>query len=336
MRKITQFLLMGAYVFIALTAAALLWRGGAGWGAGTQWNLTPDKLVCNADVSLAGIGREAASQIWDRALTLYMTSGTTYANARVATMNAQTTLDVCYQLLDANSEPCRAITRLGDGQIFEVRASNSNIGSLSVEGVDLTMDYTVGLPDGMAIGEGKPELGLMLNTGWLFERESQIIGAQPIDCAGFFGSCTAQGAGGSPDFKALLTAKFDSGPLAVRAQVRHLAGLEPLATIAATTSTCKGWVRVISHLPVWQSRRRSLASMRRARRESVDASRRALTRAPDPSLSRAQEVPGRPPRAPGQGARRAPAARRSALERTPSESERDLASARCNACRRVA
>ena len=34
MRKITFALLMGAYLFIALTAAALLWRGGAGWGAG--------------------------------------------------------------------------------------------------------------------------------------------------------------------------------------------------------------------------------------------------------------------------------------------------------------
>jgi len=153
----------------------------------------------------------------------------------VSTINAQTTLDVCYQVLDANSDPCRAITRLADGQIFEVRASNSNIGSLSVEGVDLTLDYTFGLPASVGIGESTPELALVLNTGWLFERESQIIGAQPIDCAGFFGSCTAQGAGGSPDFKALFMATFDSGPLLLRAQVRHLDGLEPLPTIAATT-----------------------------------------------------------------------------------------------------
>ncbi len=34
MRKITTALFMGAYVFIALTAAALVWRSGAGWGAG--------------------------------------------------------------------------------------------------------------------------------------------------------------------------------------------------------------------------------------------------------------------------------------------------------------
>lgn len=59
----------------------------AGWDA-APYNLTPDKMVCNGDVSLAGIGREAATQIWYRALTVYMTSGTNYANARVATMNA--------------------------------------------------------------------------------------------------------------------------------------------------------------------------------------------------------------------------------------------------------
>ena len=154
----------------------------------------------------------------------------------VATLNAQTTLDVCYQLLDANSAPCRAITRLaGTGEIFQVRASNSNIGSLSVDGVDLTADYTFDLPESFGIGTNGADMMLLLHTGWLFERESQIIGAQPIDCAGYFGSCTAQGAGGSPDFKAIFMATYDSGPLMVRTQVRHIGDLEPLPNIAATT-----------------------------------------------------------------------------------------------------
>jgi iron complex outermembrane receptor protein len=164
----------------------------------------------------------------------------------VATMNAQTTLDVCYQLLDANSEPCLAITRVaGTGQVFQVRASNSNIGSLSVEGIDLTIDYTFGLPGALSLGDDQAELGLMLHTGWLFERESQIVGALPIDCAGFFGSCTAQGAGGSPDFKALLMATYDSGPLMVRTQVRHIAGLAPLPSIAASTPVEAGSVNYV-------------------------------------------------------------------------------------------
>jgi iron complex outermembrane receptor protein len=163
----------------------------------------------------------------------------------VATMNAQTTLDVCHQLLDAASEPCLAITRLaGSGQIYEVRASNSNIGSLSVEGVDLTVDYTFDLPAALAIGDGA-ELGLMLHTGWLFKRESQIVGAAVIDCAGYFGSCTAQGAGGSPDFKGLFMATYSGGPLMIRSQVRYMDGLSPLPAIAASTPVEAGSVTYV-------------------------------------------------------------------------------------------
>ena len=153
----------------------------------------------------------------------------------ISTINAQTTLDVCYQLLDANSEPCRAITRLpGNGQVFQVRASNSNIGSLSVKGVDLTADYTLPLPDAVAFSGGA-DLTLQLQTGWLFERVSQLVGAAPIDCAGFFGSCTAQGAGGSPAFKGILAASYASGPVMLRTQIRYIGGLDPLANIAAST-----------------------------------------------------------------------------------------------------
>ncbi len=155
----------------------------------------------------------------------------------VSTMNAQTTLDVCYTLLDANSEPCRAITRLaGSGQVFEVRASNSNIGSLSVSGIDLAVDYTFNLPEAVAIGEGGAELGLMLQSGWLFKRESQIIGAAVIDCAGFFGSCTSQGQGGSPDFKAQFLTSFKSGPLTLRLQARYIDGLEPLPALVQSNT----------------------------------------------------------------------------------------------------
>ena len=38
--------------------------------------------------ALAGIGRDAASKIWYRALDLYFTSGTTYPQARTATLSA--------------------------------------------------------------------------------------------------------------------------------------------------------------------------------------------------------------------------------------------------------
>lgn len=37
---------------------------------------------------MTGIGRDAAAQIWYRALTVYMTSNTNYAGAHTATLNA--------------------------------------------------------------------------------------------------------------------------------------------------------------------------------------------------------------------------------------------------------
>lgn len=47
--------------------------------------------TCNGS-TITGIGRADAERIWFRALTVYMTSGTTYAQARTATLNAATDL----------------------------------------------------------------------------------------------------------------------------------------------------------------------------------------------------------------------------------------------------
>jgi Zn-dependent metalloprotease len=60
----------------------------AGFGAGTTYNLTPASLVCNGNTAITGIGRSAAEKIWYRALSVYMTSTTTYPGARTATLNA--------------------------------------------------------------------------------------------------------------------------------------------------------------------------------------------------------------------------------------------------------
>ena len=56
------------------------------------FGLTPADLVCHGPSTLKGIGRAAAQKIWYRALTIYMTSGTQYHDARVATLSAATDL----------------------------------------------------------------------------------------------------------------------------------------------------------------------------------------------------------------------------------------------------
>lgn len=64
----------------------------SGFGAGTEANLKTSDLVCAGSTTLKGIGRAAAQKIWYRALTVYMTSGTTYADARAATLSASNDL----------------------------------------------------------------------------------------------------------------------------------------------------------------------------------------------------------------------------------------------------
>lgn len=50
--------------------------------------VTQASLVCNGNTAIKGIGRDAASKIWYRALTVYFTSSTKYAGARTGTLKA--------------------------------------------------------------------------------------------------------------------------------------------------------------------------------------------------------------------------------------------------------
>jgi Zn-dependent metalloprotease len=58
-----------------------------GSGAKSIGGVQHSSTTCNGS-SVTGIGRSAAADIWYRALTVYMTSGTNYAGARTATLNA--------------------------------------------------------------------------------------------------------------------------------------------------------------------------------------------------------------------------------------------------------
>ena len=58
-----------------------------GSGAKTIGGVAHNSPTCNGS-TLSGIGRDAAGKIWYRALTVYMTSSTSYSGARTATLNA--------------------------------------------------------------------------------------------------------------------------------------------------------------------------------------------------------------------------------------------------------
>jgi len=62
-----------------------------GSGAKAIGGLPHDSATCNG-TTVSGIGNAKVGKIWYRALTTYMTTGTTYAQARTATLNAATDL----------------------------------------------------------------------------------------------------------------------------------------------------------------------------------------------------------------------------------------------------
>jgi len=62
-----------------------------GSGAKTVNGVSYNSPTCN-NSTVTGIGRDKLGKIWYRALTVYMTSGTTYAGARTATLSAATDL----------------------------------------------------------------------------------------------------------------------------------------------------------------------------------------------------------------------------------------------------
>jgi Zn-dependent metalloprotease len=71
----------------------LLAEGTAGAGMPTSKTcITGNKLKATGTASLTGIGRSPAAKIWYRALTVYMTSSTTFKGARTATLKAATDL----------------------------------------------------------------------------------------------------------------------------------------------------------------------------------------------------------------------------------------------------
>ena len=146
----------------------------------------------------------------------------------ITSINGNQTLGDCFRTLDQNSETCRAIVRLPSGQLDYVSTSLKNIGKLKVEGLDVQADYRFDLPDAVSIGGDGATLSLSAVGSWLFERSTQILaGQEPLDCAGTMGGgCTGVGVFAIPDFKLLLGATYNSGPVTWRLQGRMIAGLK--------------------------------------------------------------------------------------------------------------
>ncbi|MFF2568974.1 M4 family metallopeptidase [Streptomyces sp. NPDC058084] len=91
-------------------------------GSGSsQWGNSP---TCNGG-TVTGIGNAAAGKIWYRALTTYMTSGTTYPEARTASIKA------AIDLYGASSSQCAAVEKAWSGVAVVPTATTCGAGTPS-------------------------------------------------------------------------------------------------------------------------------------------------------------------------------------------------------------
>jgi outer membrane receptor protein involved in Fe transport len=146
----------------------------------------------------------------------------------IASVTAQFVLDECFRTLNTGGDFCQRISRLSDGQLFEVESNLANVAELKVNGIDLQVMYGFDLPQYLAFGGNDATLDLNWHAGWQFEREiTAIPGAPPLDCAGKFGnSCSGTGVPVVMDFKTNLAAIYSSGEFSARLQARVLGGLD--------------------------------------------------------------------------------------------------------------
>lgn len=145
----------------------------------------------------------------------------------IDSVSGPTIVDLCFQTRDLQSDFCQAIDRFPSGQIREVAATLQNIAELKFRGLDLQVDYSLDLPDGLGFGGYGASLDLRWLNTWLFKGErTPFLGADPIDCAGkLSGSCSGQLESATPDFRATASATWRSGPAMLRLQGRYIGGL---------------------------------------------------------------------------------------------------------------
>lgn len=140
-------------------------------------------------------------------------------------------LSSCMVTLSIQSPPCQAIHRLGStGQLDFVDSSFTNIASLATSGLDVQINYSMGLPDALSIGSSQASLFLEGFATKVFENEvTPAPGEETIDCVGLFGGSCSGGRGINliPEFKARLTVEYASGPLSVSLIGRYIDSFDP-------------------------------------------------------------------------------------------------------------
>ena len=128
----------------------------------------------------------------------------------IGSLNAQDIVNRCFA---GEQDLCSLIT-FGPGQsLQEVRQQNLNLGSYKLQGIDFEARHSIDL------GNGKLSLGAV--ASYLIHKKIAPSGGAPLDVAGEVGG---RNTGGLPDFKANLSAGFETGSWGAFVQARYIDG----------------------------------------------------------------------------------------------------------------
>jgi iron complex outermembrane recepter protein len=146
----------------------------------------------------------------------------------IAQVGGQALVNSCFQTLDAGGAACQSITRLSSGHISVVEAPLLNVSRRRVSGVDLQANYAFDdLPGFMSLPDRAASLDLSIAATRQFKDETTVLAGQPtVDCAGYYGGpCSSDSVRITPDFSALVRARWTSGPLDIGLEMSHIGRL---------------------------------------------------------------------------------------------------------------
>lgn len=146
----------------------------------------------------------------------------------ISQVSSQALVNSCFDVLDNSTPACQAITRDQLGNIEQVDAPLLNLQTRDGTGVDLQVNYSVELPDAMAIGGNGATLDLMFVSTWHLDDTTVLLaGADPIECAGFLGgTCSGNFIRATPDFRGYFNAAWITGNLNIRTDIEMIGDFE--------------------------------------------------------------------------------------------------------------
>lgn len=128
----------------------------------------------------------------------------------IGSLGAQDIVNRCFA---GEQDICTLVTFGPNKELVEVKQRNLNLGTYKLQGLDFEARYTTDLGNG--------RLGLGAVASYLIHKRIAPSGGVPVDVAGEVGG---RNAGGMPDFKATLSANYDTDRWGAFVQSRYING----------------------------------------------------------------------------------------------------------------